>query len=188
MVRMWPTQWDHSVTVGPNFSPRGCPGPQKGLLGPRWAFWGPNGPFWAPHGYRKGPRVGQHDILSCIIPKRSVLGSLWPFQGVIWHACQFLPVRDLQRLKISISPYWKIFGGWALPSFSDIVIDPKGYFLCDFNKFEGYVFEKNWFFCIPYFGQKQPFFGPEGPILTQNLKNIVYQVVISQNNPFQGFN
>ena len=23
------------------------------------------------------------------------------------------------------------------------VIDPKGYFLCDFNKVEGYVFEKN---------------------------------------------
>ena len=173
MICMWPTQWEHSVTIGTNFSPKSCTGPQKGLPEPRWAFWGPNGPFWAPHGYRKGPRVGQHDILSCIIPKRSVLGSLWPFQGVIWHACQFLPVRDLQRLKISISPYWKIFGGWALPSFSDIVIDPKGYFLCDFNKFEGYVFEKNWFFCIPYFGQKQPFFGPEGPILTQNLKNMV---------------
>ena len=37
-------------------------------------------------------------------------------------------------------------------------------------KFEAYVFEKNPLFCIPYFGPKLPFFGPEGPILTQNLK------------------
>ena len=58
-------------------------------------------------------------------------------------------------------------------SFSDIVIDPKGYFLCDFNKFEDGVFEKNPLFCIPYLGPKWPFFGPERPILTRNLKNIV---------------
>ena len=58
-------------------------------------------------------------------------------------------------------------------SFSDIVIDPKGYFLCDFNKIEDGVFEKSPLFGIPYFGQKLHFFGPEGPILTQNLKNIV---------------
>ena len=58
-------------------------------------------------------------------------------------------------------------------SFSDIVIDPKGYFLCDFNKFEDGDFEKNPFFCILYLGQKRPFFGPEGPVLTQNHKNIV---------------
>ena len=58
-------------------------------------------------------------------------------------------------------------------SFSDIVIDPKGYFLCDFNQIEDGVFEKSPLFGIPYFGQKLHFFGPEGPILTQNLKNIV---------------
>ena len=44
-------------------------------------------------------------------------------------------------------------------SFSDIVIDPKGYFSCDFNKIEDGVFEKNPLFWIPYFGQNQPFFG-----------------------------
>ena len=77
----------------------------------------PNGPFWGPRGCLKGPRVGQHDILSCIIPKRSVLGSLWPFQGVIWRACQFLPVRDLQRLKISISSYWNFFWWADIPFF-----------------------------------------------------------------------
>ena len=73
-------------------------------------------------------------------------------------------------------------------SFSDIVIDPKGYFLCDFNQIEDGVFEKSPLFGIPYFGQKLHFFGPEGPILTQNLKNIVELVVISQNNQFQGLN
>ena len=73
-------------------------------------------------------------------------------------------------------------------SFSDIVIDPKGYFLCDFNQIEDGVFEKSPLFGIPYFGQKLHFFGPEGPILTQNLKNIVYQVVITQNKAFQGLN
>merc|ERR1712051_1136633 len=39
-------------------------------------------------------------------------------------------------------------------SFSDIVIDPKGYFLCDFNQIEDGVFEKSPLFGIPYFGQK----------------------------------
>ena len=101
----------------------------------------------------------------------SVLGSFGAFQAKIWSIAPFIPVGDWEGPKISILPYWNFFGGWPLPSFSDIVIDPKGYFWCDFNKFKGYVFEKNWFFCIPYFGQKRPFFGPEGPILTQNLKN-----------------
>ena len=40
----------------------------------------------------------------------------------------------------------------------------------------------------PILAQKGLFFGPEGPILTQNLKNIVYQVVITQNKAFQGLN
>ena len=43
-------------------------------------------------------------------------------------------------------------------SFSDIVIDPKGYFLCDFNQIEDGVFEKSPLFGIPYFGQKLHFF------------------------------
>ena len=103
----------------------------------------------------------------------SVLRSFGAFQTKIWSIAPFIPVGDWEGPKISILPYWKFFGGWALPSFSDIVIDPKGYFLCNFKKFEGYVFEKNQLFCIPYFGQKQPFFWAWGPILTQNLKNIV---------------
>ena len=37
----------------------------------------------------------------------------------------------------------------SCPSFSDIIIDPKGYFWCDFNQFEDGVFEKNPLFCIP---------------------------------------
>ena len=60
--------------------------------------------------------------------------------------------------------------------------------MCDFNEFEDGVFEKNPLLYIPYFGPKLLFFGPGGPISTQNLKNIVYPVVISQNNPFQGLN
>ena len=42
------------------------------------------------------------------------------------------------------------------------------------------------FFVYPIWAKNGLFFGPEGPILTQNLKNIVKQVVITQNNAFQG--
>ena len=103
----------------------------------------------------------------------SVLGSFRVFQDNIWSVAPFIPVGDWEGPKISILSPWKIFNESVCPSFSDIVIDPKGYFLCDFNKIEDGVFEKSPLFCIPYFGQKLPFFGPEGPILTQNLKNIV---------------
>ena len=58
--------------------------------------------------------------------------------------------------------------------------------LCIFGKIGVDVFEKIPLFCIPNFGPKRPFFGPEGPILTQNLKNIVKLVVITQSHAFQG--
>ena len=45
-------------------------------------------------------------------------------------------------------------------SFSDIVIDPKGYFLCDFNQIEDGVFFFFPLFSIPYFVQKLHFFWP----------------------------
>ena len=57
---------------------------------------------------------------------------------------------------------------------------------CIFSKIGVDVFEKSPLFCIPNFGPKRPFFGPVGPILTQNLKNIVKLVVITQNHAFQG--
>ena len=41
---------------------------------------------------------------------------------------------------------------------------------------------------MPYSGPKRPFFVPRGPHLTQNLKNIVLQVVLTQNIAFQGWN
>ena len=57
---------------------------------------------------------------------------------------------------------------------------------CIFSKIGVDVFEKSPLFCIPNFGPKRPFFGPEGPILTQKLKNIVKLVVTTQNHAFQG--
>ena len=59
---------------------------------------------------------------------------------------------------------------------------------CIFNQIGVDVFEKSPLFCIPNFGQKRPFFGPEGPILIQNLKNRVKLVVTTQNHAFQGKN
>ena len=88
--------------------------------------------------------------------------------------------------KISILARWKIFNVGTSPSFSQFIIDPKMSLTCDMSQIWTEVFEKNPLFWIPYLGQKRPFFGPEGPILTQNLKNIVKQVVITQNNAFQG--
>ena len=110
------------------------------------------------------------------------------FHGNIWPGAPFIPVGMWAGPQISILAAWKIFNGWPCPSFSDIVIDPQGYFLCDFNEFEDGVFEKNPLLYIPKFGPKRHFEGPQGPISTQNLKNIVYLVVINQNNPFQGLN
>ena len=81
---------------------------------------------------------------------------------------------------------WKIFSGGTSQSFSQFIIDPKKSLSCDFSQIWTDDFEKNPFICIPYLGQKRPFFGPEGLFLTQNLKNIVKQVVIIQNNAFQG--
>ena len=57
---------------------------------------------------------------------------------------------------------------------------------CILSKIRVEVFEKSSLFCIPNFGPKRPFFGPEGPILTQKLKNIVKLVVTTQNHAFQG--
>ena len=113
----------------------------------------------------------------------TVLDASWPVSAV--PGTQRGPKGALDQ-KISILARWKIFNGIPSPSFSQFIIDPKMSLTCDMSQIWTDVFEKNALFCIPYLGQKRPFFGPEGPILTQNLKNIVKQVVITQNNAFQG--
>ena len=118
----------------------------------------------------------------------SVLGSFGAFQGNIWSVAPFIPEGDQEEPKISILPYWKIFNGIPFQFFSWWIIDPKELFWCDWSKFEDGVFEKNPLFCIPYLGPKRPFFDPGGPHLTQNIKNIVLQVVLTQNIAFQGLN
>ena len=90
--------------------------------------------------------------------------------------------------KISFFSPWKIFNECASPYFSQFIIDPKVSLSCIFNQIGVDVFEKSPLFRIPNFGPKRPFFGPEGPILTQNLKNIVKLVVTTQNHAFQGKN
>ena len=113
----------------------------------------------------------------------TVLDASWPVSAV--PGTQRGPKGALDQ-KISILARWKFFNGIPSPSFSQFIIDPKMSLTCDMSQIWTDVFEKNALFCIPYLGQKRPFFGPEGPILTQNLKNIVKQVVITQNNAFQG--
>ena len=73
------------------------------------------GLFWGPSGYPNGPRVGQHDIKSCIIPLGTVLGPLGPFQAVIWLPGQFLPVGMWAGPKISILLLWKNFQEYISP-------------------------------------------------------------------------
>ena len=68
-----------------------------------------NGLFWGPRGYLYGPRVGQHDILSYIIPLGTVSGPLGTFQTVIGLPCQFLPVGVWAGPKNSILLSWKNF-------------------------------------------------------------------------------
>ena len=50
------------------------------------------------------------------------------------------------------------------------------------------VFREYALFCIPYFGRKRHFLGPEGPNLAKNVKNIVCQVVLTQNMTSQSQN
>ena len=40
----------------------------KVLLLPVRVCFRPKEPLWGPRGHLKGPRVGQHDLLSCILP------------------------------------------------------------------------------------------------------------------------
>ena len=89
----------------------------------------------------------------------SVLQSFGAFQTKIWSIAPFIPEGDWERPKISTSPYWNIFGGWPLPSFSGIVIDPQGYFLCVFKKIE--IWEKSTFLHT-LFWPKTTFFWARG--------------------------
>ena len=154
---------------------------------PKGPFVAKTGPFGALE-CRRGPLRGPSAWYGCVPPRYTV----WKCFG-----CQSARLgcpQESERAKrgpgpkISILSRWKIFNGIASPSFSQFIIDPKEYFSCIFSQIWVDVFEKSPFFCIPYLGPKRPFFGPEGPILTQNLKNIVYQVVITQNKAFQGLN
>ena len=148
-------------------------GPSEDLQGPPRTSGAPKRAFLGLSGYLYDPRAGQNVILLCVMYVGSALVPFETFHGNIWSVAPFIPVGMWAGPKISILAPWKIFNEWPCPSFSDIIIDPKDYFSCDFNQFEDDVFEKNQLFCIPYLGPKWPFFGPERPILTRNLKNIV---------------
>ena len=115
----------------------------------------------------------------------TVLDASWPVSAV--PGTQRGPKGALDQ-KISILARWKFFNGIPSPSFSQFIIDPKEYFSCIFSQIWVDVFEKSPFFCIPYLGPKRPFLDSGGPHLTQNLKNIVVQVVLTQNIAFQGLN
>ena len=104
--------------------------------------------------------------------------------GLSWDVAPFLPVGMWAGPKISILAPWKIFNEWSCPSFSDIVIDQKGYFWCDFSQFEDGVFEKNPLFCIPIWAQKGHFWPLEGLFLAKNLEKIVFSVDTIQNFTF----
>ena len=72
--------------------------------------------------------------------------------------------------------------------FLSSLLTQKSTFRAFLAKFESMFLRKVNFFVYPIWAQNGLFFGPEGPILTQNLKIIVYQVVITQNKAFQGLN
>ena len=96
-------------------------GPWRAILGHKGPLGAVLSHFGAPLGLWKGPRVVQHDIISCIIPMRSVLGPFGVMQGhfgswpKIWTIPNFL--------------FWdffgtKIFRDWfrdsfSVPNFSD---------------------------------------------------------------------
>ena len=72
--------------------------------------------------------------------------------------------------------------------FLSSLLTQKSTFRAFSSKFEPMFLRKIHFSANPILAQKGLFFGPEGPILTQNLTNIVYQVVITQNKAFRGLN
>ena len=72
--------------------------------------------------------------------------------------------------------------------FPDGLLTPKGHFGAIRANLKMVFLRKIHFFAYPIWAQNGLFFYPGGPHLTQNIKNIVLQVVLTQNIAFQGLN
>ena len=118
----------------------------------------------------------------------SVLGSFGAFQGNIWSVAPFIPEGDQKEPKISILPYWIFLMVVRSGFFPDGLLTPKTHFGAIRANLKMVFLRKIHFFAYPIWAQNGLFFYPSGSQLTQNLKNIVVQVVLTQNIAFQGFN
>ena len=121
---------------------RGPLGPQNGLFGPLGLF------IWP----QSGPKCHIIMFYTCGKCFKVIWGLSW--QNTVRSS--LYPSWHVIRTKNLNFGTLKNFQWIMLPIFPRFIIDPKGYFLCDFIKFGDDVFEKNPLFCIPYFGQKQP--------------------------------
>ena len=144
---------------------------------------GPNGPFRALRWYPKGPRVGQLDLLSCIIHVRSVLGPFEPFQSIFWRACQFLPVEGCPGPKKLFCLWWKIFNGVLLPSQYQSVNWSLRCILGHFEANQRICFWVNWPYVYSLFWPFLPYFCYLWPILTLEHQKCTYSIILDAKMP-----
>ena len=103
----------------------------------------------------------------------SVLQSFGAFQTKIWSIAPFIPVEDWEGLKSQFCHTEKNLVGDRSHHFLALLLTPKGTFCAFLRNLKMMFLRKIHFFAYPILAQNSLFFGPEGPILTQNLKNIV---------------
>ena len=183
LVTMIPTRSDQLAAVGTKSGP---PGPSGSLWGPQKVLSGPKRALLGALERSRGPLRGPSAWYGCVPSRHTV----WKCFGC--QSARLGRPRDSEGAKkgpgpkISFLSPWKIFNEGPSPCFYQFIIDPKVSLSCILSKIRVDVFEKSPLFCIPNFGPKRPFFGPEGPILTQNLNDIVKLVVTTENHAFQG--
>ena len=126
----------------------------------------------------------------CSCPGCSSASQAFFCGGLLWPplTCQFHPVRAICGPKQKIARREKKLMRSRRNQYFILKYGPQHAFWCDIGKIWDDSFWGNALFCIPYFGPKWPFFGPEGPNLAQNIKNIVWQVVLTQNMTSQSQN
>ena len=187
-----PTQWDHSVTVGTYSSPRGSPGPQKGLLGPRWAFWGPDGPFGPqmsplgpPKGTEKAPEWTNMTYYHVLYPSKVFQGHFDPSGALSGAHVNFFQwgtfwvPQECGRGLLRGQSTWYVCGPpsgniqWQL----GLILAPRGVRAPKraFRSLDG-----------PFGAQMGPFGPPVGTEKAPEWANMTYYHVLYPNKVFQG--
>ena len=122
-------------------------------------------------------------------PQAHCVEVFWMPVGLSWEAlANFFQWGPFLGRKRKIGRREKFLMGSRKNQYFTLKYGPQQAFWCNMSKIWEDVFREYALFCIPYFGRKRHFLGPEGPNLAKNIKNIVWQVVLTQNMTSQSQN